>query len=106
MELKLADLTNQKRLSGHLKISDMNLNIVNQLIASSEKVDGQVNAKLSFAGDLSNPLLNGEFAVSQVRAKLKSVPFGITNGNIILSFYGDRSILKREYSNSRKSFKC
>ncbi|WP_075293632.1 autotransporter assembly complex protein TamB [Histophilus somni] len=94
MELKLADLTNQKRLSGHLKISDMNLNIVNQLIASSEKVDGQVNAKLSFTGDLSNPLLNGEFAVSQVRAKLKSVPFGITNGNIILSFYGDRSILK------------
>lgn len=37
--------------------------------------------------------MNGEFAVSQVRAKLKISSFGITNGNITM-LYGDRSILK------------
>ncbi|OOR97212.1 DUF490 domain-containing protein [Canicola haemoglobinophilus] len=93
-ELKLVDLTNQKKLNGNLKINGMNLNIANQLLSSGEKVDGDINANLSFAGDLNTPLLNGDFTVHQIKTKMKSMPFDITNGAIALNFYGNRSTLK------------
>lgn len=93
-ELKLTDLTNQKKLSGNLKISGMNLNIANQLLSSGEKVDGDINANLSFAGDLNSLLLNGSFSIRQIQTKMKAMPFDITNGTITLNFLGNRSTLK------------
>ena len=93
-DVKLSDLANARKLGGSLNIAGLNLNILNQLLSNGEKVSGDVNANLTFAGDLNAPLLNGAFKVSKANAVVGAMPFDINDGEVALQFHGTRSTLK------------
>ena len=92
-DLKLQDIAKARKLGGNLNIQQLNLSLLKQLLSSGENISGEVAANLSFAGDLNNPLLNGMFNINQIKAKMKSLPFELTDGNVSLNFYGNRSTL-------------
>ncbi|QLB12188.1 autotransporter secretion inner membrane protein TamB [Bisgaardia hudsonensis] len=89
----LKDLVNEKKLSGSLKVAGVNLNLANQLLSSNERIDGNVLADLTLNGSLKKPLLNGSFNVDNIKAKIKNLPFDISNGKINLAFQGNKSTL-------------
>ena len=92
-DLKLSDIAKGRKLGGSLVISQLNLNLVNQLLSGGESVSGEVTANLNVGGDLNSPLLNGSFTVDQIKAKMKSLPFELSDGEVNLSFHGKRSTL-------------
>ncbi|HBO37329.1 MAG TPA: DUF490 domain-containing protein, partial [Pasteurellaceae bacterium] len=93
-DLKLQDIAKARKLSGTLNIQQLNLNLARQLLSNSENVNGDVNASLTFSGDLSAPLLNGSFNIDKIRARMKSLPFDLTDGKVSLAFHGNRSTLE------------
>lgn len=93
-DVKITDLAQVRKLGGQLKIAGLNLNILNQLLANGEKVSGDVNANLSFAGNLNEPLLSGTFNINNTQAVIDTVPFDINNGELALQFHGNSSSLK------------
>lgn len=92
-DLKLSDIAKGRKLGGSLTIAQLNLSLLNQLLSGGEKVSGDVAANLSFGGDLTSPLLNGSFDIRQIKAKLKSLPFDLSDGELSLNFLGNRSTL-------------
>lgn len=91
--LMLSDIAKGRKLSGSLAIRQLNLSLLKQLFSNDENLTGDVAANLTFGGSLSAPLLNGSFNINQIRAKMKSLPFTISDGDIALNFYGNRSTL-------------
>lgn len=92
-DLRLNDLAQARQLGGTLAIERLNLGLVNQLFTDGEQVNGELISKLSFSGNLLNPLLHGDLRVRDLRAQLKSMPFEIKRGEISLHFNGNRSTL-------------
>ncbi|MDH2926123.1 autotransporter assembly complex protein TamB [Lonepinella koalarum] len=93
-DMKINDIINARKLSGTFNINGVNLNLANQLLSNGEQISGSVTSHLTFAGDLTAPLLNGSFNINQLKAKLKSSPVEVTGGEVALNFYGNRSTLK------------
>ncbi|MGV6988196.1 autotransporter assembly complex protein TamB [Testudinibacter sp. P80/BLE/0925] len=91
--LTLTDLANSRGLSGDLNLQDFNLNLLNQLLAKGENVQGLVNSRLRFGGDLQAPLLNGRFDITGIRTKLFSTPFQVSDGQLNIAFNGTSSTL-------------
>lgn len=92
-DLKLTDIAKSRKLGGSLHLQGLNLDLANQLLANNERVSGDVKAQLNLAGDLTAPLLQGNFVISQLQAKLKSLPFALTDGGLAIQFHGNRSTL-------------
>lgn len=93
-DIKLTDLAQTRKLGGALKIAGLNLNILNQLLTNGEKVSGDINANLGFAGNLNAPLLNGSFDIRNTKAIVGAMPFNINDGEIALRFNGASSTLQ------------
>ncbi|MCW9732864.1 translocation/assembly module TamB [Avibacterium sp. 20-15] len=92
--LKLQDLAKSRTLGGSLSIHRLNLNLANQLLSSGEKVKGEIEANLTFGGNLNSPLIHGNFDVNHLTATMKSLPFTIKDGNLSMRFAGNRSTLQ------------
>ena len=92
-ELKVSDLLQTRKLGGSLKITGINLNILNQLLAGGEKISGDINGHLNFAGNLNAPLLNGSLNLNNTKAILNAMPFDINQGELALSFHGSSSTM-------------
>ncbi|MCK3657982.1 tubulin-binding protein [Pasteurellaceae bacterium Pebbles2] len=93
-DLKISDIVKARKLGGTLNIAGVNLSLANQLLSNGERVSGAVSSNLSFAGDLTAPLLNGSLNINQLQAKMKSSPVQISGGSVALNFYGNRSTLQ------------
>lgn len=93
-DLNVQDIAKVRNLNGGLNIRRLNLHIAKQLLSNSESITGYVSSNLKFSGSLNAPLLNGSFNVSDIQAKLISLPFMLQRGNIALRFYGRRSVLQ------------
>ena len=92
-DLKINDLPKSRNLGGSLAIERLNLAIANQLFSANERLDGEIVAHLDVGGNLAKPLLNGNFAIHNVKSKLNLVPFEIRDGDISLAFHGASSTL-------------
>ncbi|AKD38875.1 hypothetical protein I926_07795 [Pasteurella multocida subsp. multocida OH4807] len=93
-DLSIKDLAKTRQLGGTLTLRQFNLNLINQLLSNNEKVNGDIVADLKFAGTLTSPLLNGEFHLSNLTTKMKSLPFDISQGELTLNFNGTGSTLR------------
>ncbi|MDU7945934.1 MAG: translocation/assembly module TamB domain-containing protein, partial [Haemophilus parainfluenzae] len=92
-DLKINDLSKGRQLGGTLTIEGLRLSLANQLFSSGESMDGEVVSRLSFGGNLEKPLLNGNFDIRNVKTKLKSLPFDVTDGQVAIRFNGTSSTL-------------
>lgn len=93
-DIKLLDIDQVGKLSGSLKMSGVNLDLINQILSNKERISGDVGAALTFAGDLNKPLINGSLDIKNMNAVVQNMPFDITDGNLALRFYGTRSSLQ------------
>ncbi|MDU5168389.1 MAG: translocation/assembly module TamB domain-containing protein, partial [Haemophilus parainfluenzae] len=92
-DLKINDLSKGRQLGGTFTIEGLRLSLANQLFSSGESIDGEVISRLSFGGNLEKPLLNGNFDIRNVKTKLKSLPFDVTDGQVAIRFNGTSSTL-------------
>ncbi|MDU5822040.1 MAG: translocation/assembly module TamB domain-containing protein [Haemophilus parainfluenzae] len=92
-DLKINDLSKGRQLGGTFTIGGLRLSLANQLFSSGESLDGEVVSRLSFGGNLEKPLLNGNFDIRNVKTKLKSLPFDVTDGQVAIRFNGTSSTL-------------
>ena len=92
-DLKINDLSKSRQLGGTFTIEGLRLSLANQLFSSGESMDGEVVSRLSFGGNLEKPLLNGNFDIRNVKTKLKSLPFDVTDGQVAIRFNGTSSTL-------------
>ena len=92
-DLKINDLSKGRQLGGTFTIEGLRLSLVNQLFSSGESMDGEVVSRLSFGGNLEKPLLNGNFDIRNIKTKLKSLPFDVTDGQVAIRFNGTSSTL-------------
>ena len=92
-DLKINDLSKGRQLGGTFTIEGLRLSLANQLFSSGESIDGEVVSRLSFGGNLEKPLLNGNFDIRNVKTKLKSLPFDVTDGQVAIRFNGTSSTL-------------
>ncbi|MFY1027346.1 translocation/assembly module TamB domain-containing protein [Actinobacillus seminis] len=93
-DIRIQDLAKARQLGGTLNIQNVNLNLVNQLLSRGENVVGDVNARLSFGGNLNAPLLTGSFVANRLKAQMNALPFDINDGRLSLQFQGNRSTLQ------------
>lgn len=93
-DLRLNDLAQARQLGGTLAIERLSLGLANQLFTDGEQINGELVSKLSFSGNLLNPLLHGDLRARDLRAQLKNLPFEIKRGEISLHFNGNRSTLQ------------
>ena len=92
-DLKINDLSKGRQLGGTFTIEGLRLSLANQLFSSGESMDGEVVSRLSFGGNLEKPLLNGNFDIRNIKTKLKSLPFDVTDGQVAIRFNGTSSTL-------------
>ena len=92
-DLKIHDLSKGRQLGGTFTIEGLRLSLANQLFSSGESIDGEVVSRLSFGGNLEKPLLNGNFDIRNIKTKLKSLPFDVTDGQVAIRFNGTSSTL-------------
>ena len=93
-DLTLQDIANARKLGGTFHIHNLNLSLANQLLASDEKVDGELKANLTLGGNLNAPTLNGSVNLDKLTAKMRSLPFDIKDSELALHFAGTSSTLK------------
>ncbi|MDH2998647.1 tubulin-binding protein [Pasteurellaceae bacterium LFhippo2] len=93
-DLVMNDLANKRALSGNINLDKINLKLVSPLLSNGEKVDGDINARLTVGGTALSPLLYGNLNLTGLMAKSNAMPFDITGGNLALNFNGATSTLK------------
>ncbi len=93
-DLKLNDLNGARNLGGSFGIERLNLALANQLLTNGEAINGEIISKLTLGGNLEKPLLTGYFDIRNVKTKLKTLPFEVTNGDVALRFEGTGSTLQ------------
>ncbi|SMB79994.1 translocation and assembly module TamB [Pasteurella testudinis DSM 23072] len=93
-DLTLSDLAAARNLSGEISLQGFNLDLLNQLLAKGEKLNGEINSRLQLGGNLQAPLLNGNFTLQNLNAKMYSLPFQVSDGDIDIAFNGTSSTLR------------
>lgn len=92
-DLTISDLTTERQLSGAIHLQDFNLDLLNQLLAKGEHIQGSVNSHLRVNGTLQMPLLHGQFDINGIQTKLISTPFQVNDGQFNIAFNGNSSTL-------------
>ncbi|WP_373778875.1 translocation/assembly module TamB domain-containing protein [Glaesserella sp.] len=93
-ELLMKDLSGNRGLSGNINIERLNLSLVSPLLSGSDKVNGDINARLTLGGTALSPLLHGNLNLSGLTATSTIMPFDVTGGNLAINFNGASSTLK------------
>ncbi|TNH05352.1 translocation/assembly module TamB [Testudinibacter sp. TR-2022] len=91
--LTIGDLATSRQLSGDIQLQRFNLNLLSQLLAKGESINGNINSNLKLGGNLQAPLLHGNFNLDSLRAKMYAMPFAISDGQLNLTFNGTNSTL-------------
>ncbi|MDO4698120.1 MAG: translocation/assembly module TamB domain-containing protein [Pasteurellaceae bacterium] len=93
-ELWVKDLTQQRGLSGNVNLEKFNLHLINPLLNSGDKVDGEINARLTLGGNATAPQLFGNLNLNGLKVRSTAMPMDIVGGNVGLNFNGTNSTLK------------
>jgi len=78
-ELLLAPESRQH--NGQLRINNMQLSPLQRFLPTVDKIAGNVNGSINFAGPLDLPMLNGEMNVNDGELVVDNYPYPITNFN-------------------------
>ncbi len=93
-DLVMRDIAKQRGLSGNIHIENVNLRLIQPLLSSGERVNGDINARLTLGGTALSPLLYGNLNLTGLTARSNAMPFDVTGGNLALNFNGASSTLK------------
>ncbi|MFK5042096.1 translocation/assembly module TamB, partial [Glaesserella parasuis] len=75
-------------------IDQLNLRLIEPLLSTDEKVNGDINARLTLGGTALSPQLLGNLNLTGLQVHSKSMPFDVTGGMLALNFKGASSTLK------------
>lgn len=90
--IRIDDLQQSRKLSGNINIKNISLAFIH-LLNKYERLDSDLNADLKLAGNMKQPLLNGDLALSNIAAKGHWFPFDINKGFLKLNLMGTHSQL-------------
>ncbi|MDH2925518.1 autotransporter secretion inner membrane protein TamB [Nicoletella semolina] len=93
-DLEINDIINQKVLSGHLGLEQLNLKMLSPLLNNGDHLDGELNAVLKLGGILTQPLLYGDLDLTGLKVKIFPMPFNVSDGHLGLHFNGATSQLQ------------
>ena len=91
--IRTDDLEQSRKLSGNVNIENISLALIRPILSKGERIDGNLNADLRLSGNMKQPLLNGNLALSNLIAKGQWFPFDINQGFLKLDFMGTHSQL-------------
>ncbi|MFC0179113.1 autotransporter assembly complex protein TamB [Thorsellia kenyensis] len=94
--IEINDILNSRQLSGNLKIADFNLSLLSPFFADNEKIHGVINSGLIFSGTTLNPLVTGDFLLSNLLVVSHQIPFDINDSRLAIRFNGKQSNLDGE----------
>ena len=92
--IRINDPQKVRNLSGSVNISHFSLGLFNPVLASGEQIKGMLNSQLRLAGNLANPRVFGQTALSDVDINGNFMPIDMTTGNLKLIFNGVSSTLE------------
>ena len=75
--------------------------LLQPLLEQSSELAGMLNSDLRFSGDLTNPAINGNLALSGFKLSGKKAPLDVTDANIELKFAGQQATLDGLVSTSK-----
>lgn len=94
-EATITDLQSASRnVQGKLLLQQFSLAFLQPLLEDNSELAGLLNSSLNFSGDLTNPAINGELALTHFRLTGKQAPLDVTDANIGLNFTGQQAALK------------
>lgn len=93
-DLVMKDIAKQRQLSGNINIERLNLALIKPLLSAGERVNGDINARLTLGGTALSPLLYGNLNLAGLTVRSNAMPFDVTGGNLALNFNGASSTLK------------
>lgn len=88
------DPQNVRNLSGTVNINRFSLGMFNAVLAKGESIKGMLNSQLRLGGNLKNPRVYGQTALSDVDINGNFMPIDMTSANLKLMFNGVRSTLE------------
>ncbi|OCG44853.1 hypothetical protein A9G35_07565 [Gilliamella sp. Choc5-1] len=86
--------TEQKKLTGQLKIDQLALSIINSLLDSKDYAKGAINGMVKFSGSLNDPLLTGNINLKHSEIQSSQLPIDIKSAKVDINFNGKSSTLK------------
>lgn len=93
-EAAITDVQSSSRnIEGKLALQQFSLAFLQPLLEQSSELAGIINSDLRFNGDLTNPAINGNLALSGFKLSGKQAPLDVTDANIELKFAGQQATL-------------
>lgn len=92
--LQVTDPQSRRGLSGNINLHNFSLSIINALLSSDQKADGQLDASLRLAGNLQQPQLLGTFTASDIKFAGNIIPFDMQPSQLAIVFNGMESSLE------------
>ncbi len=86
-------LSDARHVQGTLLLQQFSLAFLQPLLEEHSELAGLLNSDLSFSGDLANPAINGNLALTQFRLAGKQTPLDVTAASIGLNFSGRQATL-------------
>jgi len=81
-------LLDSRSIDGKLKISDINLAMLQPLLGEFSKVDANIHSDLTYSGPVLHPQLHGDFTVDRLVAKGEVTPIDVDEGKLVVAFSG------------------
>lgn len=91
--VQIADPEQRRQLSGNVNISNISLAMFNPALMQGEKIKGSLNSALRLGGNLQQPQVFGQLALSGVDVEASFMPVDLTAANLNLVFNGMSSTL-------------
>ncbi|MCS4307317.1 translocation and assembly module TamB [Rheinheimera pacifica] len=94
-EATITDVQSSSRnIEGKLLLQQFSLAFLQPLLEQSSELAGILNSELHFNGDLTNPAINGNLALSGFKLAGRQAPLDVTDANIELQFAGQQATLQ------------
>lgn len=93
--------SSSRNVEGRLALQQFSLDFLQPLLDQSSELAGMLNSNLRFNGDLTNPAINGNLALSGFKLSGKKAPLDVTDANIELKFAGQQATLDGLVSTSK-----
>lgn len=101
-EASITDVqSSSRKLEGKLLLQQFSLAFLQPLLEQSSELAGMLNSDLRFSGDLTNPAINGNLALSGFKLAGKQAPLDVTDANVELQFVGQQATLEGLVSTSK-----
>jgi translocation and assembly module TamB len=101
-EATITDVQSSSRnIEGRLLLQQFSLAFLQPLLDQSSELAGMLNSDLRFNGDLTNPAINGNLALSGFKLSGRQAPLDVTDANIELKFTGQQATLDGLVSTSK-----